>query len=169
MKSVLKLNNPLWRTPERRLILDRAVQQSGAELESRIKQKILSGPKTGRVYRRAAIKKKIARRDLGFYRSNRQIFRRTFTTLFNEKTTVGYQFHRASKRGESPASDTGGLVNSIRAVKLGYMSVRVASSKRYALALDSPRGLDRPFFAATVIEYKPIFKQNILEAIRENS
>ena len=169
MKSVLTLKNPLWRTAQRRLILDKAVQRSGAELESRIKQKILTGPKSGKLYRRSAIKKRIAKRDLGFYRSNRKIFRRTFTTLFNEKTTVGYLIHRASKRGESPATSTGSLVGSIRAVKLGYMSVRVASSKRYALRLDSKQGLDRPFFEATVTEYKPIFKQNISEAIRGNS
>lgn len=168
MKSKLSLHNPLWKTPERRLILDKAVQASGAELEGLIKQKILTGPKSGKLYRRSAIKKRIAQKDLKFFRSNRKVFRRTFTTLFSEKTTVGYQFHRASKKGESPASDTGALANSIRAVKLGYMSARVASSKRYALRLDSARGLDRPFFSVTVKEFKPKFKQNILEAIREN-
>ncbi len=168
MKAQLTLNNPLWRTAARRLILDRAVQQSGAELESLIKQKVLSGTKSGKLYRRGAIKKQIANRDLKFFRSDRRIFRRTFTTLFAEKTTVGYKIHRASKKGESPAVDSGGLVNSIRAVKIGYLSVRVATSKRYAVRLDSKRGLDRPFFAVTAVEFKPKFKQNILEAIAAN-
>ena len=169
MKAKLTLNNRLWQTTERRAILDKAVQQSGAELESLIKQRILTGPKSGKTYRRGAIKKKVAKRDLVFYRSNRKVFKRTFTGLYAEKTTVGYQFHRASKKGESPASDTGGLANSIRAKKIGFLSVRVATSKRYALRLDSRQGLDRPFFASTAEEFKPKFKQNIADAIKENS
>ncbi|HEX8638215.1 MAG TPA: hypothetical protein VF692_09145, partial [Pyrinomonadaceae bacterium] len=66
MKSSLKLNNPLWQTAKRRAILDKVVQQSGAQLENLIKQKILTGPKSGKLYRRGAIKRKIAKRDLSF-------------------------------------------------------------------------------------------------------
>ncbi|HLM61387.1 MAG TPA: hypothetical protein VK308_11330 [Pyrinomonadaceae bacterium] len=134
MKSTLKLNHPLWKTPERRALPDKAVQSSGAEMESLAKQKILSDPKSGKLYRRGAIKKRITQKDLKFYRSNRKVFRRTFASLFNEKTTVGYKFHRASKKGESPATDTGELANSIRAKKIGFMSVRVASSRRLCSA-----------------------------------
>jgi hypothetical protein len=169
MKATLKLNNPLWQTAQRKVILDRAVQQSGAELESRIKSKILTGPKSGKLYRKSAIKRKIAKRDLGFFRSNQRIFRRTFTDLYKEKTTVGYNIHRASKRGESPATDSRRLLNSIRAVKLGMMSVRIATSVRYAVYLDSNKYLGRLFFEVTAQEFKPTFKQNIREAIPENS
>ena len=169
MKSILKLNNPLWQTPARRAILDKTVQQSGAELESRIKQKILTGPKSGKTYRRSAIKNKVAKRDLGFYRSNRKVFKRTFSGLDREKTTVGYQFHKASAKGESPANDTGGLANATRSKKTGEMRNQVANSKKYAKPLDDPNGLNRPFFASTAEEFKPKFKQNIADAIRENS
>ena len=167
MKSVLKLNNPLWKTAARRLILDRAVQQSGAELESRIKRKVLESRPAGRVYRRGAIKKKVAQRDLKFYRSNRRIFKRTFTSLVAEKTTVGYKFHRASKKGQPFASDSGALLSSIRSKRIGFMSAKVASSKRYAIYLDSKNGLNRPFFESTVTEFKREFKANIKRAIDE--
>lgn len=188
MKSVLTLNNPLWRTQARRAILDKAVQQSGAQLESLIKQKILTGTKSGRLYRRGAIKRKIAKRDLDFFRSNRRVFKRTFTGLYLEKTTVGYNIHRASAPGESPASDSGALANSVRAKRRGVMSVRVATALAYAAALDNGATINgrskrtriagpfrnrvirpRPFFAVTVEEFSPVFKQNLREAIAENS
>lgn len=169
MKAKLTLKNPLWLESRRRAILDKAVQQSGAELEAAIKRKILDGAKTGKTYRRGAIKKKIAERDLSFYRADRRVFKRTFSGLYAEKTTVGYRFHRASRKGEAPASETGGLVNSIRARKVGFLSVKVATSLRYARPLDSKNGLDRPFFAATAEEFRSKFKQNIREAIRDNS
>lgn len=168
MKSILKLNNPLWQTPERRAILDKAVQQSGAELEAAIKQKVLDSTPAGKTYRRAAIRRKIARRDLKFFRSNKRVFKRKFTTLFNETTAVGYNFHRASAKGQPPAVDHGGLINSIRTKRLGQLSVKVATSKAYAAILDDPKRLNRPFFASTVEEFKPKFKQNLQEAIAEN-
>ena len=169
MQAKLTLNNPLWQTAARKAILDKAVQQSGAELESRIKQKILYSVPRGKLYRRGGIKKVIAKKDLAFYRSDRRIFKRTFTGLYAEKTTVGYNFHRASARGQAPATDSGGLLNSIRAQKIGFLSVRVATAKRYAIRLDAEDGLNRPFFAVTVEEFKPKFKQNINEAIAANS
>lgn len=168
MKATLILKNPLWQTQERQKILDKAVQQSGAKLEAKIKQKILDGPKSGKLYRRGAIKKQIAKRDLAFYRSNQRIFKRTFTSLYDEKTTVGYKIHRASRRGESPATDSGRLVNSIRARKLGVMSVLVATSVRYAIYLDSKKYLDRPFFGGTAEEFRAEFIEDIRQALAEN-
>lgn len=173
MKAKLTLNNPLWQTQKRRAILDKVVQQSGAQLENLVKQKILTGPKSGKLYRRGAIKKKIAGRDLSFYRSDRRVFKRTFTSLYDEKTTVGYNVHRASAPGESPATDSGRLANSVRAKKIGFMSVRVATSVRYAAALDNGstkrKIAARPFFLVTVEEFRPQFKENIRKAIAENS
>lgn len=55
MKALLKLNNPFWKTPERRQILDKAVQQSAAELEAKIKQKILESSPAGKTYARGNI------------------------------------------------------------------------------------------------------------------
>lgn len=188
MKATLKLNNPLWKTPGRKAILDKAVQASAVELEKEIKQTILNSTPRGRTYRRGAIRKKIAKRDLEFYRSNKKVFKRKFTGLYKEKTTVGYSFHRASAPGQAPAVDTGGLLNSIRAHRLAVLKARVSTSKKYAAALDNGATINnrssrtriagpfqnrtiaqRPFFASTAEKFKSKFKENIRKAIAENS
>lgn len=182
MKAKPKLNNPFWKTPERRAILDKAVQQSALELEAKIKQKILDSTPAGKVYRRGAIFKKgtIADRKL-----NRTRFNRKFFSLNDERFAVAYSFHRASAPGQPPAVDTGGLINSIRAKTLGALKAKVATSKAYAAALDQGARIPgrrkntktvgpmkniniaaRPFFQSTADEYKAQFKQNLLEAIR---
>ena len=161
MKSILKLNNPLWQTQARRAMLDKAVQQSGAELESRIKQKILTGPKSGKTYRRGAITRAASKKNLGL--GLRKVKNNS------KRVVAGSNFHRASARGESPANDLGGLVNATRSKKTGEMRNTVANSKKYAPILDDPNGLDRPFFRSTADEFKPKFKQNIADAIKENS
>lgn len=167
MKATLKLSNPIWRTETRRAILDRAVQQSGAELESEIKQTILSSVPGGKTYRRGAIRRRIAKRDLEFFRSNRAIFKRKFTSLTRETTTVGYKFHRASLKGQPPAVDSGNLINSIRAKRRGVMKVSVTTSKKYAARLDNKNKLNRPFFSSTAEKFKAKFKQNIADAMKE--
>lgn len=179
MKSKLTLTNPLWQTAARRKILDKAVQQSGAELESRIKRKILDSTPAGQTYRRGAITRKANKKNLKLGLKSFETSRRVksqklinggITELQKQtRVVVGYKFHRASARGQAPAVDSGGLLSSIRSKRIGFLSVRVASSKRYALNLDSRSSLNRPFFSVTVEEFKPKFKQNIIEAIRANS
>jgi hypothetical protein len=61
MKARLTLNNPLWRTTQRRKILDRAVQQSALELEGEIKRTILESTPRGRIYRRGSKGKRLHR------------------------------------------------------------------------------------------------------------
>lgn len=162
MKAKLTLNNPMWKAPQRRAMLDKAVQQSGAELETEIKQTMLPGtrksPPAGKTYRRRAITKAATKRNLatGLKRSRKN----------KNRVIAGSEFHKASKRGQAPAIDTGGLVNSIRAQKTGLMRSRVSVGKAYADELDDPNKLDRPFFRSTVRKYLPRFKQNIGDAIK---
>jgi hypothetical protein len=161
MKVTLSLKSPLWKRPERRQMLDQAVQTSAAELEGLIKQRILEGPKTGRLYRKSAITRAASKRLLaaGFKpkRGN------------PKRVVVGVNIHRASAPGQSPASDTGGLLGSIRAKKTGDLKSTVASSKAYAAALDDgakSRNLaPRPFFKSTAKEFAPKFKENVSKAI----
>lgn len=140
MKSRLNLNNPLWRAPERRVILDKAVQESAAELESEIKQRVLKSAPRGRVYRKGSI-----------------------------KGGRGSRIHRASAKGQPFASDTGATLNATRARKTGDMKATVVNSKAHSKILDDPQKLDRQFFESTARTFKPKFKANILEAIKENS
>lgn len=168
MKSKLSLNNPLWSSTERRQLLDKVVQQSAAELEAKIKQKLLNPekPPAGKIYRRGGIYKKGLIRDR---KLNRTRFKRKFFSLYDEKFAVAYSFHRASRKGQPPATDTGALANSIRAKRSGEMHATVATSKNYGAILDDPNKLDRPFFRQTAEEFKAKFKQNIREAIGGNS
>ncbi|MBS1797455.1 MAG: hypothetical protein JSS81_26770 [Acidobacteria bacterium] len=170
MKVILSLNNPLWKTPERRRILDKAVRQSAAELESLIKRKILDSSPAGKVYRRGAIFKSGAAADR---KLNRTRFKRKFFSLFDEKFAVAFEFHRASAPGQPPAVSTGGLLNSIRARALGELKAQVATAQKYAAALDqgakikNARIAARPFFASTAEEFRARFKQNLIDAIKQ--
>jgi hypothetical protein len=175
MKVKLTLNNPLWDRAKRREILDKAVQESGAELESLIKQKQLPAtrkePPSGKTYRKSPITKPATKAllALGLKRQNG-----------NPKNVVaGSNFHRASAPGQAPAVDSSGLVNSTRAKKTGEMKSTVSVGKKYGPALDkgtTKAGRNRnivikprPFFASTVEEFRPKFKENIKKAIAENS
>jgi hypothetical protein len=193
MKVKLQLNSPMWKRQERRAILDQTVQQSGAELEGRIKQTMLPPTRkeqpSGRTYRKTAITKKATKGllKLGLQKQKGR----------TDKVIAGANFHRASAPGQAPAIDSGGLVNSIRAKKTGEMKNTVASSKEYAAALDDGarppskrsrrpskkhpgpvqnltgphRGgmAARPFFKSTAENFRPKFKENISTAIAENS
>lgn len=158
MKANLRLNNPMWQTPKRRAMLDKAVQRSGAELESEVKRTITESRPAGKTYRRGAITKKATKSNLtlGLRRSKKN----------KNRVIAGSNFHRASKRGQAPAVDTGGLLNSIRAKKTGELKSTVAVGKAYGEILDDPARLDRPFFRSTVKEYLPKFKENIREVIK---
>ncbi len=184
MKAKLTLNNPMWQTPARRKMLDQAVQQSAAELEGEIKQRILKSRPAGRTYRRGPILKKATKSLLALgLRKTRD----------GKRVIAGANFHRASAPGQPPAVDTGGLLNSIRAKKTGEIRATVTARKNYAEALDSGsrapsrrggrrsrksagpvpnlmgphRGgiAPRPFFRVTVKEFLPRFKANILALI----
>jgi len=171
MKVTLTLNNPLWNQPKRRAILDKAVQQSGSDLEAEIKQTILESQPRGRTYRRSPIVKAATKAYLALGLRRRK---------GNAKQVVaGANFHRASAPGQPPAVDSGGLINSTRAKKTGEMRSTVSVGKKYAAALDegtTTAGRNhnvviapRPFFAVTVKRFAPKFKENIKNVIAENS
>lgn len=115
---------------------------------------------SGRTYRRGALTRRatIANLAAGFRRSR----------LNRNRVIVGANFHRASAKGQPPAVDTAGLLNSIRAKKTGQMRSTVATSKKYADILDDPKRLDRPFFRSTVKRFAPKFRANIEKVIKES-
>lgn len=162
MKTTLTLRNPLWNTPSRRALLGKIVQESGAELEGEIKRTMLPATRkeqpSGRTYRRGAITKNATKPLLALGLRRRK---------GNAKRVVaGSNFHRASKKGQAPAVDTGGLVNSIRAKKTGEMRSTISAGKAYAEPLDNPNKLDRPFFSSTAEAFRTKFKENIENAIK---
>jgi len=161
MKATLKLTNPLWQGAKRKAILEKAVQQSGAELESEIKQTILGSAPAGRTYRRGNITKAASQKNTapGLRRVKGK----------PQRVIAGTRFHRASAKGQPFASDTGETLNATRSEKTGEMRNKVSNSKKHSKILDDKNKLNRPFFESTAEKFRAKFKQNIAEAIRENS
>lgn len=149
----------MWKTPERRKLLDRAGQESAAELEGEIKQTILNSTPRGRIYRRGSITKAASKplRALGLRAVNGN----------PKRLIAGARFHRASAKGQPFASSTGNTLNSIRAKSTGEMKAKVSSGSRIAEILDNPNKLDRPFFKSVAEKFKPKFKANISETIKK--
>jgi hypothetical protein len=127
-----------------------AVNKSGLELERDVKENIAASVPGGRVYRRSAIVARPSRRNngLGLRRRGRNLI-------------VGYNFHRASRRGQPPAIFSGRLINSIRSGRVGPLAARVWVGAFYGLILDDPAGLDRPFFHSRALLYHPRFTEKI--------
>ena len=111
--------------------INKALFISAKKIEEDAKKSILDGKKTGRAYKRGAIGgRKIGTKVI--FRNGRAI--QGSSILANVK---GFKFHRASAAGESPASDTGRLVNSINSslssiggeaiVKAGSSAVKYAA------------------------------------------
>ncbi len=161
MKAKLVLNNPLWQTAARRKILDKAVQDSGIELEGEIKKTILDSKPAGRLYRRGSITKNASKKNLALG------LRRKKGT--KTRVIAGANFHRASAKGQPFANDSGQTINAIRAKRTGELKSKVAVGVKHGAILDDPNKLDRPFFRSTAEKFKPKFKENIADAIKENS
>lgn len=134
-----------------------AVGQAAAELEGRMKTRILQSKPSGRTYRLNAIVRKTGKRSIRNVKGLRRV---------NDGKSViaGYNFHRASRRGQPPAVLSGRLINSIRGRRIGDFTGRVGVGVVYAPRLDNPNGLDRPFFMSTARDYRPRFLQLIRAA-----
>lgn len=83
-------------------------------IEARYKAS-LSGPRSGRTYRKGAI---LSKRKA------------------NKGQVIGYKFHRASAPGEAPATDTGNLAGSIYSRMTGKLTGEAGSTAEYAPVLE---------------------------------
>lgn len=151
IKATANLRKQIWNTEVRKNSLNRALNNSAKKLENRIIDNIENTPKTGRLYRISPI---TVRRT-----SANSRFRQPKGT--STRSIVGYRFHRASARGESPASRTKKLVHGIK-VQRNARSITARSLAKYSRFLDDPSILGRPFFNTIVKEYfKSEFKNDI--------
>lgn len=121
-----------------------------------MKRNISVSVAAGRTYRRAAIVRKASRRNSGLKLKTRK---------GGSLVVVGFQFHRASRRGQPPAIDTGKLINSIRALRISKFRHRINVGALYGAYLDDPEVLDRPFFASRVELFRPVFFENMRRAV----
>lgn len=71
--------------------------------------------------------------------------------------------HTASAKGEAPASDTGNLVNSIRAKEYSGLRAEVTARAKYSGYLEDD--LDRPFLEPAYEKVEPKLEREIEKAI----
>lgn len=79
--------------------------------------------------------------------------------------TVGYKLHRASAKGQAPATDTGNLANSIQAKPINRFLWEVAVGEEYGEILEERR--DRPFLRPAVDEVRPAFEAAVRDVFKE--
>jgi hypothetical protein len=153
MQATLILNSPILKGTSPAAI-SAAVGRSAVELESDIKLNIQKSVPAGRIYRIGSIVRRSNRRN-----AVKGLRKR------GDKVIVGSTFYRASKRGQPPAIRTGRLLNSIGSRSISPTSARVSVSVDYAMPLDDPQGLDRPFFQSRALLFQPRFTQNVADAL----
>lgn len=85
------------------------------------------------------------------------------------KTGITYGNHQASSPGESPATDTGNLVNSIKVKKGDKDTWFVVAGAGYASYLEfgTERMEARPFMTPAFVEAVPSLKDEIWKAYKE--
>jgi hypothetical protein len=155
MKSSLDLKDPRWNDAGRRAAIAAALAFSAAELVTRIKEADAASVPRGRTYRIGSIRRAASKRN------DVQGLRTRTTAAGNLQRVVGSTFYRASAPGQRPAIKSGRLINSIRAEQIGAFKYRVGSSLYYAVVLDDPNRLNRPFFKIEADAYRPRFTENI--------
>lgn len=160
MKLALNFRSPLFDQPAVKSRLSRAIKEGALELESDIKRNIQSSSPSGRTYRRGAITKAESK-------NTKALNLKTFVTSSGKtRAIVGYKFHRASRIGQPPATDTGGLIGSIASTDLGELKSRVSVGRKYGQYLDDESGrLKRFFFRRRVIKYSVKFREKLLAAL----
>ncbi len=83
------------------------------------------------------------------------------------KALAGSGFYQASAKGQPPAVRFSGLLNATTEQKINNFRWRVFNSKKYSGVLDSPLGLDRPFFASTVAKFRPGYIARLRAALKK--
>lgn len=162
MKIALTISSKIFDDAQVRAILSAVVRTAKLDLESDIKTnlQINAQKAAGKTYRRGRITKAASK-------ITKAINLRHFVTAKgNERAIIGYKFHRASAKGQSPATDTGGLIGSVAGRDLAELRARVSVGKKYGAILDDPTKLNRPFFKVRVDLFRPNFKQRVLDALR---
>lgn len=149
----VKLESGLFNQAAFRRSLQQVVTRFTFALESTVKISIQQGPKTGRVYQRRAIRKRVGAKtaqQLGLRRSA-------------GKFIVGFGFHRASAPGQPPASDTGNLVNSVKGeaatidARGVHAKLRVNANYGQFLEEGTDRMAKRPYIAPAIRKEQPKF------------
>jgi hypothetical protein len=169
-KVTVKLESKIFQSGTLRRELMDAVLRAAFAVEAGAKLRIKQGAKTGRTYRRGSIKRRVGEKRAREFREMGLRQSRTKPGSF----VVGYRIHRASAPGESPASDSGHLANSIRTrpPKPGGNRIKaeVVVGAIYGRRLEEGGGriAARPYLAPAVEEVRPQFLADVSSAISDS-
>jgi hypothetical protein len=163
IKTSIKLQSRLLQSGALVATLKGVVSRTALGIEREAKLRVKGGAKTGRVYRRSSIKKVVGAKRAGEFGQLGLRQSRIKPGAF----VVGYNIHRASAPGESPADDTGFLANSIRAttarVVRGGVRAEVRVGASYGRRLEEE--MNRPYLKPAVEKERPRFVAEVSAAI----
>lgn len=139
----------------------------------------MAEPKTGRTYSIGNVTRALSQRERAGVTVVRQFGQTSMRTGEGLRVTqnatgtgfnviLGARIHRASAPGESPAIDTGALVNSIQSRQLGPMQWAVVAGTEYAKPLEygTAKMAARPFMRPAADALRQPFIDAIREAVR---
>lgn len=132
----LILNDPILNVAATRGKLAAAVSKSRKELKQAVRERIIKSKPSGKTHRRLNVSNISSRRGE----------------------------HRASRRGQAPAIDSGKLLNSINEKRTGEFSGEVSVNTEYAAILEEK--MDRPYVKPTADKYEKKFVRNVEKALK---
>lgn len=143
----LKLNNPIWDKAKRANVYSKAIYAVGVEAVKDVAANIDKSVPAGRTYRRPKLKF-----------SGRGAARKGVVT--------GYKLHKASAKGQPPAKDTKRLYKGTKVKRKAAFSVIVYNDVPYAVYLEPPAKLNRPFLEKPILANRKKYVEMIDKASR---
>lgn len=139
----LILKKAIWNENARKSMINQALTEQARVLETVLKDNIDASTPAGRLYSKGA---KTARLTA----KNKYLPKKKGTTT---RVITGYKYHQASAEGQPPARDTSKLYNAIKVRRVvGQMRIEASVKAVAVQILDSPNGLNRPFFRSIILQ-----------------
>ena len=146
----------------------KVVNQTAEAIRADAVVRIQSGPKTGKTYRRGAVKRTVKE---GGKRAGQLAAMGLKGVTADSKTTfvTGYKLHQASAPGQAPATDLGNLAGSIQTQKTGPLEAEVVVGAEYGEVLETG-SIDgtlkpRPFLTPSVEAAADSFYDGLAQAL----
>lgn len=130
-----------------------AIIETAYKIDELAKIKIMRGTKTGYTYDWRGISK-------GLTPDSYRVVKGRVIPV-----KVRYKPHRASAKGEAPASDTGNLVNSFRVIEKSGLKAIWEARAKYSGFLEEE--LDRPYIQVSVDEASTFLTKELSKVIEE--
>lgn len=147
--------------PKTLKLLSQVVRKTALDVEGEAKRLIMTGPKTGRIYR--------AEQSVTFVSGGAA--NAAFSNVVSFAAYKGKKGHQASAPGEAPATDTGNLASGINAERKSKLEYWVRSSAEYSLDLEygTTKMAARPFMTPATGKYRVPFRKACEIAIRKGA